>query len=62
MTSRKVVLDIALDKMKKEKPVQEWNRTFFQKHLDEWQTPTDSKYRRFCMIAVWFLTRQINKI
>ena len=62
ITSRRIALDLALDKMKKEKPVQEWNRTFFQKHLDEWQTPTDLKYCRFCMIAVWFLTRQINKI
>ena len=47
--------------MIQEKPIQQWNRTFPQKHLEEWLSMKDGNFRRYCMIVVWFLQELMNK-
>lgn len=60
-TARKAVLDTAKNKMIKEKPVQQWNKAFLQKHIDEWLSLKEGRFPRYCMIAVWFLQELMNK-
>jgi hypothetical protein len=59
--ARKIVIDIAKDRLIKEKPHQLWNRFFLQKHLEEWKSMQNGQFRRYCMIAVWFLQELMNK-
>lgn len=61
LTARKAVLDTAKNKMIKEKPVQQWNKAFLQKHIDEWLSLKEGRFPRYCMIAVWFLQELMNK-
>ncbi len=59
--ARRTVLDTAKNKMIKEKPSQQWDKAFLQKHLDAWQTLEDAHFRRYCMIVVWFLQELMKK-
>jgi uncharacterized protein (TIGR02646 family) len=59
--ARKVILDNAKKKLESEKPNSQWNKVFLEKHLNEWQTSTDGRYRSYCMIAVWFLETLLSK-
>jgi uncharacterized protein (TIGR02646 family) len=61
IVARRVVLDNAQKKLTLERPDKQWNRAFLEKHLQEWQTPTDGRYKRYCMIAVWFFKTLMNK-
>ena len=58
---RKNTLDAAKDKLLREKPIQQWNKAFFQKHIDEWLSPKEGRFPRYCMIVVWFLQELMNK-
>lgn len=59
--ARKATIDNAKAKMIREKPTQQWNKSFLQKHKEEWQTAKDGKYRPFCMVAVWFIQTLLEK-
>lgn len=59
--ARKTVLDNAKNEMIKEKPIQQWNKTFLQKHLEKWLSMKDGNFPRYCMIAVWFIQELMNK-
>ncbi len=60
-TVRKIVLDNAKNKMIQEKPQQQWNKDFLQKHLNEWSSLENGQFRQYCMIAVWFLNELLKK-
>ena len=59
--ARKAVIDTARDKLRAEKPVQQWNKAFLQKHLEEWQTAMNGQFRIYCMAAVWFIQTLMSK-
>lgn len=59
--ARKDIIDKAKDKMIREKPTQQWNRTFLEKHLTEWQTKAEGKFRPYCMAAIWFIQTLLKK-
>ncbi len=59
--ARMAILDNAKQKMIAERPIQQWNRAFLQRHLEEWQNRHEGQFRRYCMIAVWFLKELMNK-
>ncbi len=64
--NRKTILDVVQNELKKDKPLQEWNKAFFDKHLQIWQTRMMSidhegntiyKFRKYCMVAIWFINQ-----
>lgn len=59
--ARKDIIDKARDKMKQEKPFQQWNKIFLEKHLTEWQSMAEGKFRPYCMAAVWFIETLLKK-
>lgn len=59
--ARKAVLDNAKQKLMREKPSQQWDKAFLQKHLDAWRALEKGQFRRYCMIAVWFLQELMKK-
>ena len=60
ITARRNVVEITKNALIQEKPIQQWNKAFLQKHLDKWQSLEKGKFRRYCMIAVWFLKNLID--
>lgn len=59
--ARKGVIDNVLKQMIKEKPDKQWNKVFLMKHLEEWQTMANGKFRIYCMAAVWFINSLLSK-
>jgi uncharacterized protein (TIGR02646 family) len=59
--ARKVVVDNAKEKLINEKSVGQWNKAFLQRHLDFWKSMNTGEYKRYCMIAVWFIETLLSK-
>ena len=59
--ARKIAIDNALKKMRVEKPTQQWNKAFIQKHQEEWLSMKKGHFLSYCMTVVWFLQELMNK-
>ncbi|MDZ7933942.1 MAG: retron system putative HNH endonuclease [Emticicia sp.] len=60
--ARKAIVDNARKNLMKEKPTQQWNKVFLQKHLDFWLSINErGEYKSYCMIAVWFIKTLLSK-
>lgn len=62
LKARRLAMDNVIELLKKEKPEQDWNLTFLEKHVDRLESPKkDGKFRTYCMAAVWLIQNMISK-
>jgi len=52
---RKTRIEVLKEKLKKDKPLQDWNRDFFDKYIQEYSETNDGKFIPYCMTLIWFL-------
>ncbi len=59
--ARKATIDRVRKKLVKDRPIKQWNKAFLQKHLDDWTTKQNGKFKSYCMVAIWFLKSLLKK-
>jgi uncharacterized protein (TIGR02646 family) len=59
--ARKAVVDNTKKRLIKERSIGQWNKAFLQKHLEFWKSMNSGEYKRYCMIAVWFIETLLSK-